>query len=218
MIDPMPPLVFIHGAGLSSPSWKHQTAFFDDSIAIDLPGHGANSAPLLEGVTEYAGWVGNTIRNMGPAPVTLVGHSMGSLIALEAAARNSDMVSGLVLIATSAEMRVNPDLLEASAKRDADAAAMMIKWSLPRSGGYARPKDWVLEMSAAFLDSTESGVLGADFAVCDAYGDAVTTAEKVRCPTLFLLGEKDIMSRPAAAQPLAAATPDARIVVISDPA
>ena len=53
-----------------------------------------------------------------------------------------------------------------------------------------------------------------DFTACDSYRDALAMAHKVRCPTLLILGENDVMTKPAAAQPLAAAISDARIVVI----
>jgi pimeloyl-ACP methyl ester carboxylesterase len=210
----MSPIVFVHGAGLSSSCWHYQTAFFDDSIAVDLPGHGDSDGPPFPSIADYAGWLGEEIRRTGPEPVTLVGHSMGSLVALETAARNADMVGRLVLIGTSARMAVNPDLLDAATARDGAAAAMVIKWTLPRHSGYGRPKNWVLAIADDFMDAAESGLLGNDLAACDGYTDALDTAERVRCPTLLLLGEHDKMTPPASAQPLAAAIADARIVIV----
>lgn len=210
----MGPIVFIHGAGLSSSGWRFQTEFFADALAVDLPGHGASPEASCDNVGDYASWLGDQIRATGPGPVTLVGHSMGTLIALETAARNPDMVSRLVLIATAARMPVHPDLLEAARNKDSAAAAMVIKWSLPRHSGYGRPKDWVIRMSSDFMNTAENGVMADDFNACDTYTDAVAMAERVRCPTLLILGEKDIMTKPAGAQPLAAALVDARIVVI----
>lgn len=210
----MGPLVFVHGAGLAAATWRYQLSFFPDARAVNLPGHGDSGADPRDTISGYASWVGDRIRATGPDPVTLVGHSMGSLVVLETAARNADMVAGIVLIATAAEMRVHPDLMEAARNRDTAAAAMIIKWSLPRHSGYGRPKEWVVEMSRNFMDATESGVLAADLAACDGYEDAVAMAERVRCPALLILGEKDEMTRPAAAQPIAAALTDARIVVV----
>lgn len=210
----MGPLVFVHGAGLSSSGWKFQTEFFTDSTAVDLPGHGDSTAASFDNIADYASWLEPNIRATGPEPVTLVGHSMGSLIALETAARNPDMVAKLVLIGTSAEMPVDTELLEAARNRDTTAAAMVIKWSLPRHSGYGRPKDWVIQMSSDFMHAAESGVMANDLTACANYRDAVAMAEKVRCPTLLILGEKDVMTKPTGAQPLAAALGDARIVVI----
>jgi len=210
----MGPLVFVHGAGLSAATWQYQLEHFPDAKAVNLPGHGGSGPDPLETISEYASWLGNQVRAIGPDPVTLVGHSMGSLIALETAARNVDMVAGLVLVATAAEMRVPTDLLEAARNKDTTAAAMLIKLSLPRHRGYGRPKDWIIRMSGEFLTAAESGVLAADLEACDTYRDTVAMAERVRCPTLLILGEKDVMTRPSAAQPLAAALADARIIVV----
>jgi pimeloyl-ACP methyl ester carboxylesterase len=210
----MGPLVFVHGAGLSATIWQYQLKFFSDARAVDLPGHGSSDTDPLDTISDYASWLGNKIRAAGPEPVTLVGHSMGSLIALETAARNADMVAGLVLIATAAEMPVDPDLLEAAHNRDTTAAAMIIKWSLPRHSGYGRPKDWVIRMSSDFMAAAESGILATDLAACDHYRDTVAMAGRVRCPTLLILGEKDTMTRPSAAQPIATALTDARIVMV----
>jgi len=209
----MGPIVFVHGAGLSSSCWQYQTAHFHNSIAVDLPGHGSSTETACETIEQYSFWLGNTIRRSGPDPVTLVGHSMGSLIALETAARNPDMVAGLVLIATAAEMRVHPNLLRAARERDSTVAATVIKWSLPESG-YGRPKRWVLQISDDFMASAASGTMATDLTACDAYTAAVSMAKNVRCPALLILGENDIMTRPAEAQPLAAALDDARIVVV----
>ncbi len=210
----MSAIVFVHGAGMNSTSWQYQTSFLEGAIAVNLPGHGDSTDPSYENVGEYATWLGETVRRLGPEPVTLVGHSMGSLVVLETAARNPDIVARLVLMATAATMPVHRDLLAAAMAKDPAAAAMVIKWSLPRDGGYGRPKKWVQQMSDAFVAAAESGVMGNDFRACDTYQDALAMAEKVRCPALLLLGEHDIMTKPTAAQPLAAALTDARIVVI----
>ena len=210
----MGPLVFVHGAGLTRDCWRYQTEHFADSIAVDLPGHGGSTAPPHDNVSAYADWLGTQIRRTGADPVILVGHSMGSLVALETAARNADMVAGLVLIGTSATMRVHTDLLAAARANDDAAAAMVIKWSLPRHSGFGRPKDWVLQLSDDFMAAASSGTLAADLTACDTYGDALAAAARVRCPSLLILGENDIMTKPAAAQPLAAALADARIVML----
>ena len=186
-------IIFVHGAGMDRSSWQRQIAFFSDAVAVDLPGHGASPDAPLDSVPAYATWLGETMRRFGTGPITLVGHSMGSLIALETAARHPDFVSGLILISTAGRMPVHRDLLAAAQARDPEAAAMVMKWSLP----------------------DDPGVLATDLAACDSYGNAVELAEAVRCPSLLLLGQYDVMTKPKAAQPLAAALQDARIVVIA---
>jgi len=210
----MSAILFVHGAGMNRRSWEPQVEHFAESVAIDLPGHGNSPAEALESISEYAEWLGETAREMGPNPVTLVGHSMGSLIALETAARNSDIVERLILVATAASMPVHEGLLAAAGANDASAAAMVMKWSLTGKTGFGRPKPWVKTISDTFVDAAESGLMAKDFVACDSYKDTIAMAQKVRCPTLLLLGEHDIMTKPTAAQPLAAAIDDARIVII----
>lgn len=210
----MSSILFVHGAGLDRRYWEHQTEHFEEAVAIDLPGHGTSPAGTLKNIAQYAEWLGETARQMGPNPVILVGHSMGSLIALEAAARNPDIVEKLVLVATAASMPVNRDLLAAADANDASAAAMVMKWSLTGETGFGRPKNWVKTISDTFVAAAESGIMAKDFNACASYMDTLAMAEKVRCPTLLLLGEHDIMTKPTAAQSLAAALNDARIVII----
>ena len=209
----MSDIIFVHGAGLNGKSWRRQTSFFAESVAVDLPGHGDSTEDATDTVTGYADWFEPRVRELSPGPVTLVGHSMGSLVVLETAARNPDFVKRLVLIATAATMPVHPGLLEKAKANDAEAAAMVLKWSL-REPSYGRPKPWVEEISNAFVASAENGVLAQDLRACAAYEDAVNVAAEVKCPTLLILGERDVMTKPTAAQPLAAALEDARIVMI----
>ncbi len=209
----MSDIIFVHGAGLDGEAWRAQTSFFAESAAVDLPGHGKSTEEPRDTIAGYADWLQQEIRNMSPGPVTLVGHSMGSLIALETAARNTDFVDRLVLIATSATMPVHRDLLARAAANDPEAAAMVMKWSL-RQQGFGRPKAWVDQIRRAFERTAKSGVLAEDLKACDSYAGAVDMATAVKCPTLLILGERDVMTKPAAAQPLAAALEDARIVMI----
>lgn len=209
----MSQIIFVHGAGLDARSWRYQTSFFAESGAVDLPGHGTSTEEANASVAGYADWLEQHIRTLSPGPVTLVGHSLGSLIVLETAARNPDFVDRVVLVATATTMPVHRELLARAEARDAEAAAMVMKWSL-REPGYGRPKPWVEEIRSAFVTAAENGVLAKDLNACNTYAGAVEAAAALQCPALLILGERDVMTKPAAAQPLAAAFEDARIVMI----
>src|SRR4029079_924696 len=76
-------------------------------LAPDLPGHSRSLGPPLASVAALAD---SLIALLGAAPVSraaLVGHSMGSLIALEAAARAPDRVAQLVMVGTAYPMKVS---------------------------------------------------------------------------------------------------------------
>ena len=98
---------------------------------------GAGSArprPLLRraagSIAEMADWTAALLDAAGASAARLVGHSMGSLIALETAARHPAKVSGLALIGTAASMGVGPDLLKAAEANDHAAVDMVSIWGL----------------------------------------------------------------------------------------
>src|SRR5664279_5941356 len=116
--DPsLPTVVLLHGAGFDHTSWALHSRWFAHHgfgvLAPDLPGHGRSSGAPLSTIADMADWTAALLDAAGAARARLVGHSMGSLIALETAARHPAKVTALGLIGTAATMTVGPDLLKA---------------------------------------------------------------------------------------------------------
>jgi pimeloyl-ACP methyl ester carboxylesterase len=57
-------------------------------------------------------------------------------------------------------------------------------------------------------------VIHADLAACNAYKDALARGAQVKCPTVLVLGDGDLMTPAAKARPLATAIAGSRTVVI----
>src|SRR5690606_20729020 len=117
--DPARPAVaMIHGAGMDHTVWSLQARYLAHHgygvLALDLPGHGRSEGPLLDSIEAMAEWVGRALDAAGTARAALVGHSMGAMVALEAASRLAGRVTHLALIGVAAAMPVHPDLLAAS--------------------------------------------------------------------------------------------------------
>jgi pimeloyl-ACP methyl ester carboxylesterase len=143
---------------------------------------------------------------------------MGSLIALEAAARHPDRVSALSLIGTAAAMSVGPDLLKAAEANDQAALELVSIWGLGFSaelGGSLAPGLWMHGAAQATLKRCAPGVLFSDLAACNAYQDALVAAGKITVPTTLILGEKDMMTPAKAGKALAAVIPQARVIVLT---
>lgn len=204
--------VFLHGAGMDHSVWRSQTEWFEDTVALDLPGHGDSTEAPLGTIAEQAEWVATRIGAMATGPIALVGHSMGSLVALTTAAEHPDLVARLALVGAATRMAVSPGLLTAAATGDREAVEWAMKWGF--RSGIGTPKPWVRAVAAALMGSVTSGVLASDLTACDRFSDAVTMAGRVRCPTLLLLGEHDVMTPPRAAARLAEVLADARVVII----
>ena len=164
-----------------------------------------------------ADWTVALLDAAGAKAAHLVGHSMGSLIALETAARHPDKVSALGLIGTAATMTVGPDLLNAAEANDHAAIDMVSIWGLGFSaelGGSLAPGLWMHGGAQATLKRCAPGVLFSDLSACNAYQDALGAAARIKVPTTLILGEKDMMTPAKAGKALAAAIPQARTIVV----
>jgi pimeloyl-ACP methyl ester carboxylesterase len=217
----LPAIVFIHGAGFDHSVWALQSRWFAHHgfsvLAPDLPGHGRSDGAPLTTIGEMADWIAALIAASGATTAELVGHSMGSLIALETAARHPARVSALRLIGTAATMTVGPDLLKAAEANDHDAIDMVTIWGLGPSaeiGGNLAPGLWMHGGALRVLEATKPGVLYNDLAACNAYDNALAAAAKVSVPATVIIGERDMMTPAKAGKALAAALPNARTVVL----
>ena len=117
--DPsLPTVVFIHGAQHDHSVWILQSRYLAHHgygvLALDLPGHVKSSGAPLASVEDMAAWVVALLDAAGVKTAILVGHSMGSLIAIETAGAFPERVSKVALVGTAVPMRVGPDLLNAT--------------------------------------------------------------------------------------------------------
>ena len=216
-----PAVILIHGAGLDRTIWQMQTrniAFQGRRVyAVDLPGHGCSEGPVIENVEEMANWV---IRFMDAACVdraTIMGHSMGSLIALDLASRYPERAEGLILTGVAEAMPVHLDLLAAARADEPLAPELIVFWGLgerAQTGGHPMPGLWVHGASEVLLKNAESGVLANDLAACDNFGDVKERAAKIICPTFFVLGRDDKMSPVKSGQRLADVIDGAQVNIL----
>jgi len=205
-------LVFIHGALNDHSVWAAQSRYFEQHghrvLAPDLPGHG-NDGTALSTVPEMAAWLLATLDSAGIAQAALVGHSMGSLIALEAAARAPQRVTHLALLGSTYPMKVADALLETARNDEAKAINMVTKWS--HSPGYADTEP----LRQLMLRLTGKQLLHTDLAACNSYDGGEAAAATVRCPTLFIFGAADVMTPPKSAAALAAAIQQAQTITLA---
>ena len=216
-----PAVVLLHGAGFDHSTWALHSRWFAHHgfgvLAPDLPGHGRSSGAPLPAIAEMADWTAALLDAAGAAKAKLVGHSMGSLIALETAARHPAKVSALGLIATSAAMTVGPDLLKAAEANDQSAIDMVSIWGLgfqAELGGSLAPGLWMHSGAQRVLEQCRPGVLFNDLSACNAYQGALAAAAQITVPATLVLGERDMMTPARAGKALAAALPDSRTVVL----
>jgi len=222
-----PCVVFIHGAGHDHTGFTLLARWFAHHghavLAVDLPGHRRSEGPPLADANAYARWLWALLDAAGvrqAAGVALVGHSLGSLIALEAAGLAPERVSRLVLIGTAYPMKVSDTLLATAKDRPLAAMGMVNTWSVSSHASkpsFPGPGAWVHGSNLALMRRVQanggpgSNVFLHGFEVCNAYQGGLEAAARVRCPATLVLGRADQMTPPRATKDLAAAL-KARIV------
>ena len=224
----LPVVVFVHGAQNDHSVWALQSRYLAHHgyavLAVDLPGHGRSDGPPLTSLEAMADWTLRLIADAGTTKATIVGHSMGSLIAIEAAARSTRpgaavRVGGIVPIASAWPMQVSDALLDATAHDEARAIEMVSIWSSETShGGFSQkpaspgPGFGVVWGGRRLMERQAPGVMHADFVACNAYRNGEAAARAVTCPALFIVGAKDGMTPARSGKALAALVVGSRVV------
>jgi len=219
----MPAVVFLHGAGMDHSVWAlHSRWFAHHGHAVlvpDLPGHGRSFGRPLASVAEMADWTAALIAASGAARATLIGHSMGALVALELAARHPEMVSALGLIGIAATMKVGRDLLKAAEANEPASMDMVSLWGLGPAAAIGQcraPGLWMLGYARRLIEANRPGVLFAGLAACDRYEDGLAAAARINVPATLILGERDLMTPLRGGEALAAGLPNSRLVILRD--
>jgi pimeloyl-ACP methyl ester carboxylesterase len=224
--DPkLPTIVFIHGAQNDHSVWALQSRFFAHHgfgvLALDLPGHGRSSGAALTSIEEMADWLREVLDTALVQHAVLVGHSMGSLIALETSYGAPERVRGLALLGTTFPMKVSDALLETARTNEQQAIDMVSIWShsslAPKPAAPA-PGFWVMgglrRLMQRMSQQNPQQLFYTDFSACNAYANGQAAAQAVQCPTLFILGSKDMMTPPRSAKLLTGAIKHGRIVTV----
>ncbi len=218
-----PVVLLVHGAGMDSSVWSLQTRYLAyrgyRSVAVDLPGHGGSDGEPLTTIGDMAEWIKRFIDAAVFGSVHLVGHSMGTFIGLELAARYPELVDGLVLMGTATGMPVHPELIEAAANDIPRAAALMAAW------GHAKPAHmglnptpglWMTGGARALVENSKPGALSADFGACASYEGAVASASAITCPVTIIAGDGDKMTPAKSGKALAAGIANVTVVELPD--
>jgi pimeloyl-ACP methyl ester carboxylesterase len=221
-----PTVIFIHGVLNDHSVWILQTRYLANHgynvLALDLPGHCRSVGAPPASVEEAADFIIALLDAAGVAKAALVGHSFGSLIALETAARAPQRVSHLILVGTAYPMKVSPMLLENSVSQPMKAIDMVNTFShstLAPPPSTLGPGTWLYGGSRALMKRVLSSnpsvnVFHTGFKACDDYRNGEVAMAQVQAPTLFVLGRQDQMTPPKAAQSLIGKAAHGQVVLL----
>ena len=209
-----PTLIFIHGVLNDHSVWILQTRYLAhhgfNVLAVDLPGHGRSAGEAPVSVEAAADFIEALMDAAGVQQAALIGHSWGSLIALETAALLKDRITHAALVGTAFPMKVSPALIEASLNEPMKALQMVNVFSratLSAPPSALGPGTWVYGASMALgkrvlASNPKVNIFHRGFVACDSYQRGLEAMAQVTCPVLFVLGALDQMTPARAAQSL----------------
>lgn len=208
-------VVMLHGAAHNHSVWQHLAEGLQRSgIAVltpDLPGHGDCPGPALADLPACADWVLNLAATQGRNRLVLVGHSMGALIALEAAARvamhdaaQELQVLALVLLGAAYPMKVSTALLSLALDDPAKAIHKVAQYSHAREAVAALEADQHLMQleQNQYAAAGHGNLLHHDLSLCNDYAGGLQSAAQVRCRSTLIAGRDDRMTPVAASAEL----------------
>ena len=221
-IDPAKESVFfIHGSGMDHTVWtlasRHFARHGRNVVTVDLPGHGRSSGPLRPSIEAMSDWIIEVMNALGIAKAAITGHSMGSLVALDCAARHADRVRAIALVGTTAPMPVSDAILEAAKADDHAAFDMLTQWGYSKRhlfGGNRNSGIWMVGNTLRLYERGGPGVLYNDMNACNEYTAGLERAPQVQCPALMVLGEEDRLTPTRGTGPLQEALANAQVVVL----
>jgi pimeloyl-ACP methyl ester carboxylesterase len=211
----LPCVVFIHGAMNDHSVWTllaRWCAHHGHSVlALDLPGHMRSAGPALTTVEAMAAWVLAAMDAAGVQRAAFVGHSMGSLVALAAAAQAPERATALALLGSCVPMPVPQALLDLSRSDPLAAIDRVVSFSfstLAAKPSYPGPGVWLRGAARALMRQVlaaqaDGELFHTDFTACNAYGDGLQAALQVTCPAHLVLGQLDQMTNPKGARAVA---------------
>lgn len=212
-------ILFLHGLGGSRTAWEPQLESLGRShrcVAWDMPGYGKSQPgddPLTFAV--LADSAASLLDTLGAYRASVVGISMGGMVAMHLALRHPDRVGSLVLLDSSpafgldgttdagewADLRLEP---LARGETPTDIAPRVL-----RSVAGPQADDAVIAEAVEAMARIPSAGLAAAVRCLPSH-DVRDALQDIRCPTLVAVGDQDSETPPSYSRHLANGIPGAR--------
>lgn len=211
-----PNVLFLHGVGLRAEAWSKQLDTLSSNARVTAPdmlGHGESKSHNGAQMSDFVA-VARAVLLALEGPTLIVGHSMGSMIALELAARAPDRI--VAVAALNAVFERSPAAARAVQNRAAsldgatvaDPAATLDRWfGTTKSPERDACGSWLKSVSPAAYKAAYTAFAHSDIPKREALSN-------LQCPALFITGSLEPNSTPAMSEDMAARAPHGRALII----
>ncbi|TIV71336.1 MAG: alpha/beta hydrolase [Mesorhizobium sp.] len=213
-----PPLLLLHGFTDTSRSFSLLAPHLSGRRLImpDLRGHGRSQAGTVCSVVKFAEDIAGLIRRLRLERPVVVGHSLGAMVAITLASRHSELVGGLVVMASTLKPEQAPDhplVAGVAALRDPISPAdPFFDWWHACGPGVPRAFLAGLAKDASTIPAARWRAILEEIRRTD----LTAAARAVRVPTLIIAGRRDPLFGEAHQQSMAAALAGSRLVWARD--
>ena len=177
-------ILFIAGAGMDHRlvrAMNLPSCEYNKPLIIDLPGHGDSKGLSSNRIETYSKFLIDSLSAYDLKDLSLCGHSMGGLVALDMVFKHNYSAKSLILVNSIYPTRVADVLLAKAKKGNGHAADFIIKYGLYRR---------LLGLKNAFSDGDEPVMLN-DLQACNDYQLDINELENISIPIAIILGSKD---------------------------
>ena len=211
--------VLLHGIGSASASWLAQLQCVDRGfgsglhiVAWDAPGYGGSEALAEQApvAADYAARFWQWITALGAdarAPFTLVGHSLGALMAASAAACRPERVARLVLLAPAqGYANANAQVRERKLSERLASLAQLGPAGLAKNRAAAMLSTNASAEQVAFVEYVMAGIQPHGYTQAAhmlASGDVLADLRQLGCPVTIASGSADNVTPPEGCMALA---------------
>ena len=177
-------ILFIAGAGMDHRlvrAIRLPESEYNKPLIIDLPGHGDSKGSSSNSIEYYGQFLINALKAFDLKDLSLCGHSMGGLIALDMVLNHKFAAKEVILVNSIYPTRVADALLAKARAGNGDAANFIIKFGLYRR---------LLGMRNAFSEADDLVMLD-DLDACNSYELDLNNLKNLEIPISIILGNKD---------------------------
>ena len=218
------PIVFLHGVGLDRQMWTPVITQLKNRyqcITCDMIGHGNARMPFgpidLKAFSED---LVDTIKSVVPPRPTLVGFSMGAMVAQRLALDHPDLIGSLVL--SNAVFKRNKfqraAILERADKVNEEGMSQMVepailRWFSPEF--IDRNPVEINKIRATLLNNDLSHYIRAYRVFSTADIELAESIESIRCWATIVTGRNDINSTPLMAQEMSDKMTNSKVIIMN---
>jgi len=215
------PMIFVHGLGGTGNVWHAQRNVLQKShrvITVDLPGSGRSAKDdRAYSMDRWAEQLVGLADHLKLDRFTLVGHSMSTILAQIAAGKYPDRIEALILCGPMTELAAAGKEAFAKRKEIVLKDGMIGIADLVLGGALsAATREGNAPLAGLFREMLMSNDPATYASHCQALIEGSSNAEQggIKCPTLILVGDQDVVTPLMNAQAIAKAVSNARIRIV----